>query len=118
MAKKPTNIWGDEIEDPRFKHSNKTHFNYNPKHFNFFGENKIALSREAIQHPQLMDILAKYTPDEFELQLAEIAAYCEIVLDDIYVASDLEHLCGILTKRLITKRVGIIFALPDSKVIE
>ena len=88
----------------------QTHFNYNPKHFQMFGENKIALGREVAKHPKLLEFLANHPMDEFEVRLAEIAAYCEVALNDAYTEADLENLCGILEKKLVTKRVGIIFS--------
>ncbi len=106
-----TNIWGEELETPTpisTKEAGKTHWNY--KDIVFFGENKIALGREVGNHPELLNLLAKHPVDEFEIMLAEIAAYCHIGLNDTYSPDDIEKLCGILVERLTSKRTGMSFS--------
>lgn len=74
----------------------------------FFPESRIALSREVAEHPPLLELLQKHPQAEFEIILAEIASYCEIVLDGTYSQEDLDKLCDILFKRLRAKRSSIL----------
>ena len=76
----------------------------------FFSDSRIALNREVIEHPTLCELLSKHPPQEFEIRLAEIAAYCDVVLDDWYTPADLDKLCDILWNKLREKRGGIIVA--------
>lgn len=108
--KKITNIWGEEIDDLSQPDTRQTHFNYDPSKFQYFSENKIALGREATLHPKLMEILKQNDINEFEIILAQVAAYCEVILDDTYMPHELDHLCGVLVNKLITKRSGIFLA--------
>ena len=78
-------------------------------HFQMFGEHKIALGREVHNHPEVIELLQKHQADDFELMLAEIAAYCEVILEGEYTEYDIEQICKILTQKLVTKRLGIIF---------
>ena len=73
-----------------------------------FGENKIALTQEVKNHPTLLALLANHPVGEWELHLAEIAAYCNVALDDLYTEEDVEKICGILVHRLRKKRQIII----------
>lgn len=109
-TKKITNIWGEEVDDLRHPDTKQTHFNYNQKKFHYFSDYKIALGEEAQNHPKLIELLAAQDPNEFEIILAQIAAYCEVILNDTYTAGDLDILCNTLTRKLITKRVGIVFS--------
>ena len=79
-----------------------------PARLEFFPESYIALSREIPNHPQLCELLAKHPPQEFEIRLAEVAAYCEVVLDGTYTQEDLEKLCDILVRKLKAKNSSII----------
>jgi len=112
------NIWGEEIESTTPVKDRKTHHKYNPKHFQMFGENKIALGREVKNHPELLELLANHAVDELEIMLAEIAAYCGVMLNDSYTESDIENLCGILNDKLVARRTGFVFPRevhPDDK---
>jgi len=95
----------------------KSEIHRNWKHLDLFGDNKIALSLEIVKHPELMEILAKYTDvkEDFEIILAETSAYCGIILDGEYNILEIEALCGVLQKKLISKRVGIVFASEVKK---
>lgn len=57
-------------------------------------------------HPRLQSILRINggTADDVDLKLAQIAAYCEIVLDGEYTLEDRIKLCTILVKRLKERR--------------
>jgi len=73
-----------------------------------FHQNRIDLDREIHNHSKLMERLANHPADEFEIRLAEIASYCEVLLHGDYTPDDLDKLCGILFKRLLEKRIPII----------
>lgn len=83
------------------------HRNWN--HLDYFGKEKEDLTKEVKNHPQLLALLANHPVDEFEIKLAEIAAYCEVILDGEYSQGEIRHLCKILTEKLIHKRTGIVF---------
>lgn len=82
-----------------------------PAQLNYFPESYIALNQELNNHPELCALLAKHPPQEFEIRLAEIATYCEVVLDGTYTPDDLEKIAHILWKRLREKSTLII--LPN-----
>lgn len=69
----------------------------------FFPESYIALNLEVSNHPELCELLSKHPPQETEIRIAEIAAYCEVVLDGYYTPEDLDRLCDILVRRLQNK---------------
>lgn len=83
-------------------------------HLEFFSESRIALNKELAQdgHESLWPLLAKYPATEFEMRLAEVAAYCEIILDGVYDAGEVDKLCEILTRKLYEKRTGVIVINP------
>ena len=74
----------------------------------FFPESYIALNQEVGNHPELCELLAKHPPQEFEIRIAEIAAYCGIVLDGYYTPEDLERFADILVRKLKDKNSIII----------
>lgn len=77
-------------------------------HINIWPEELIQLNRELIHHPVLMNLLANHERNdkinEWEVKLAEIAVYCEVLLDGEYNEEELVKLCGILYKKLIERR--------------
>lgn len=83
--------------------------------FNYFHQNRIDLDREIKEHPELQALLDNHPADEFEIRLAEVARYCDIILHGDYIPSDLDRLCGILHKRLYAKRSMIIIQSPRVK---
>ena len=89
----------------------KEHPNWgDPKHFQMFSQHRLDLHQEVRKHPVLVDLLQKHPQEEFEILLAEIACYCEVVLDGDYTPADLDGLCKILYEKLVLKRTGIVFA--------
>lgn len=68
------------------------------------------LNRELVNHPKLLELLAKHPANEFEVRLSEIAAYCDVILDGQYFPSELEKLAEILVKKLVEKRVPVILS--------
>lgn len=73
-------------------------------HLEFFPRERLDLAQEVKEHPDLLKLLANHKADEFEIQIAEIAAYCDVILDGEYLQSDLDNLCTILVKKLRNKR--------------
>lgn len=54
-------------------------------------------------HPKLEKLL-EMQPQDIDVRISIIAAYCEIVLDGIYTIADRAKLCGIMRERLIPLR--------------
>lgn len=68
-----------------------------------------ALQNELQHHPALKEQLA--APDavkSFEDGLAIIATYCDVILDGVYQANEIAHLCQTLINKLQAKRGSII----------
>lgn len=76
-------------------------------HYVYFPEEQIALVQEIQNHPDLLTILA-VQQDDPHLHIAEIAAYCGIVLDGTYTPDDINKLCDIMTRKLQSKRAIIV----------
>jgi hypothetical protein len=74
----------------------------------YFSESRIALNEELPNHPELCELIAKHPASEFELRIAEIAAYCELALDGYYSQEDLDKICDILVRKLKAKNSIII----------
>lgn len=120
--KKVINIWGEEEykKDPRYNHpsADKTHHNYNSKHFQMFGENKIAFIKELQSyHPELNGLIIQKHGHEdadtiFHMALAEVSAFFEIILDGDYNDEEIENLCGILLQKLVQSRTPLLFDAP------
>jgi hypothetical protein len=77
----------------------------------YFPEVRIELAREVRHHPKLTELLAEYDPNDFTEQVAEIAAYCEVVVHGDYLPQEIDHLCGILIQKLKAKRKVIITSI-------
>jgi hypothetical protein len=73
--------------------------------FEVFPQEYIDLDRElqTEYHPKLA-FIAKYSMDDIDIKLAQIAAYCEVMLDGDYRIDDRVKLAGILCKKLQEKR--------------
>lgn len=74
----------------------------------FFSPERIALNRETKNHPELAHLLASYPADDFEGRLGEIAAFCGVLVDGMYLPMELDNLCKILFFRLQQKRMTYI----------
>jgi hypothetical protein len=70
----------------------------------YFPEEYIQLNREVEHHPALMTLLQNHPVEEFEIRMAEIATYCQVILDGEYMESDLVKLAKILERRLYNMR--------------
>ncbi len=72
----------------------------------------IELNVEISHHPDLIRRLTELlilTPNAgFEEKLAEIAAYCNVLLDGMYDETDIKSIATLCTKRLQEMRTGII----------
>lgn len=73
-----------------------------------FHQNRLDLNQEVNKHPKLMQLLFNHPVDEFEIRLAEIASYCNVILHGDYSKSDLDKLCEVLYKKLVEKRTPFI----------
>ncbi len=77
------------------------------KHIEMIPQERLDLAKEIQLNPELCAILqGKYEPDpdNFELIMAETAAFLGVGLDDLYTAERLNELCVLLTERLVTLR--------------
>jgi len=74
----------------------------------FFSEERIRLDREIQHHPELVTILENQVHKDFEVRIAEVAAYLGIILEGDYLPEDLDRLCGIMCNKLMEKRSNII----------
>lgn len=74
--------------------------------FEMFPQEYIDLNKElnTPYHPKLQAILAGYPVDEIDIKLAQISAYCEVMLDGDYRLEDRIQLCRILTEKLVLLR--------------
>lgn len=73
-------------------------------HVNIWPEELIQLNRETVRHPKLMELLANHPSAEWEVKIAEIALYCEVIVDGDYMPEQMVQLAGILLKKLIERR--------------
>lgn len=55
-------------------------------------------------HPGLAEILATVGPEDLDMKLAQIAAYCGVGLDGIYTLDDRRLLCIVLRRELFKRR--------------
>lgn len=70
----------------------------------YFSEEYIQLQKEIANHPTLVDILSNQPNPTLEVRLAEVATYCEVILNGDYLPVELQRLATLLTARLIKKR--------------
>lgn len=73
--------------------------------FELFPQEYIDLDKElqTEYHPKLA-FLNRFGPDEIDMKLAQLAAYCEVMLDGVYTLENRIKLCKILTEKLILLR--------------
>jgi hypothetical protein len=74
--------------------------------FEIFPQEYLDLQAELASgfHPKIVAIISVYPAEEIDIKLAQIAAYCEVVLDGDYDINDRVKLAGVLTKKLMEKR--------------
>lgn len=76
----------------------------------FFSESRIQLQKEVRNHPKLCELIADHPVTEFEEIIAEIAAYCNVIMDGAYYPEDLDKLCDILYWKLRNSRSPLILS--------
>lgn len=74
--------------------------------YEIFPAEYIALNVELLTgcHPTLERILQQHGPNDIDMKLAQIAAYCSVELDGVYSLEERIKLCDLLLKRLIPMR--------------
>ena len=80
----------------------------------YFSEARIALVKEIRNHPPLMYMLQQIGPAAWEQQLAEIAAYCFIIVEGTYSPKELDGLYDILIASLRSSNKLIVTSGNDS----
>lgn len=81
----------------------------------YFSQERIAFMREVNQHRNLIPLLEQFDPktdDGFIEILTEVSAYCEVILDGYYTASEIDNLCKILYFKLKEKAMCIVTVAP------
>lgn len=73
-------------------------------HVNIWPDELIQLNRETQNHPKLQALLANHPSTEWEVKMAEIALYCEVIVDGDYMPEQMVQLAGILLRKLIERR--------------
>ena len=73
-------------------------------HINIWPDEFIALNTEITNHPDLVELLANHPAMEWEIRLAEIALFCEVIVDGDYLPEQMQQLAGILYRKLIERR--------------
>lgn len=73
-------------------------------HINIWPDELIQLNRELVNHPKLMERLANHPMAEWEVKIAEIAQYCEVIVDGTYMPEEITKLAGILYTKLLLRR--------------
>lgn len=79
----------------------------------FFPTELVSLSQEVSHHPVLMELLKQHDALEWEMRLAHIASYCEVILDGVYDHDAILKLAVILKERLMAKRDKLIVISSD-----
>ena len=86
--------------------------------YQMYSEARIELVKETNRHPPLIYMLQQLPIDvTWEEQLAEIAGYCFIVVDGMYMPKDLEGLYDKLIKSLRKSRTSKLI-LPGNNIIQ
>jgi hypothetical protein len=80
----------------------------------FFNPAFIALQEETAHHPELRQNLSLHPADKFEERLAEIAAYCNVLLEGYYSPERLVYVAEELLKILKSMRTGEVLILGAS----
>lgn len=74
-------------------------------HLDYFDRRLLNLNKELTSHPKLMERIANHPSNELEVIMAEVCAYCEVILDGTYTLGDLSILAEICTRKLEAKRL-------------
>jgi hypothetical protein len=73
-------------------------------HLNIWPDELIRLQQEIPHHPRLVERLQKHGVTDWEVRIAEVALYCEVIVDGDYLPEHIQKLCGILEKKLMERR--------------
>lgn len=74
----------------------------------------IELQAEIQQHPDLLISLLQLPKDSpIELKMAEVATYCDMVLDGIYTEDDILKLASIMINKMRSKRGELVLDLAS-----
>lgn len=73
-------------------------------HINIWPDELIQLNMELRHHPELMQLLSNHPSGEWEIKIAEIALYCEVILDGDYLPEEIKRLAEILRVKLVARR--------------
>ena len=82
-----------------------------------FSNARIELMLEVNKHEELCQMLHACGSNEWPEQLAEITAYCNIMMDGMYMPADLEILYPQLKYKLYKKRSPLILANDVTPII-
>jgi hypothetical protein len=77
----------------------------------FFPEPLNQLRQEIDYHPDLLVLLSVQQDKDVYIQISEIAAYCDIVLDGTYTREDIVELCELCVRKLQSKRTIMVLPL-------
>lgn len=77
----------------------------------YFEPELLALQKEILLHPDLQAILAVQEDKDIYISVAEISAFCGVVLDGDYTKEDVLKVCKLCTDALYQRRVGIIIPM-------
>ena len=76
----------------------------------YFDQRALDFNSEVMKHPELMKLLANH--DDPAVKLAEVAAYCGVILEGAYSEEDCNIICERLTQLLVKRRVGDLVVTP------
>lgn len=76
-----------------------------------YPQSLIELNMELQNHPDVWPLLEAHPVADWPARFGAVAAYCGIGMDEFYHPKDLEHLAGILAKKLFEKRTSIILPM-------
>ncbi len=77
--------------------------------FEMFPEELIQLQVEVYEHhPALLQILHNQQDKDIYMQLCEVFAYCEMIVEGTYTRDDIIELAGIALKKLMQKRTLVV----------
>ena len=79
--------------------------------YEFFPESLQALRVEIENHPKLLKLLHDQRDKDVYMQIAEIAAYCEVIMAGDYSRDDIIRLADKLVWKL--KKKNCLLILPD-----
>jgi hypothetical protein len=77
-------------------------------HHRYFEQELLDLQREMFYHPDLLAILKIQEDKDIYITIAEISAFCGVVLDGEYTKEDVLRICKMCTNALRERRTGII----------